>query len=453
MTVALPMLMLGMATAWPSPTLPKIKENNAPLSLDHSEISWVVSLMFFGNTLSPLPVGQLMDKIGRKWTLYVLNVMPLTAWIITYYSPSAWYLYVARFLNGLAAGAAYTVCAVYIGEIAEPSIRGSMSNFNNLFKTLGGLLVFIVGPYVSYETLALTCGLVPALYFLVAAFIPESPYYLVMMNRKQEAKEALRWLQRKDDPALDQELAMVEKTVISQTQNKGSVKDLFKDRANRKAVGITMILSVVKNLSGYDVMMAYTSTTLPPEAFNSFGPNECVIILGVISVVTCIGSIFILDKYPRRFLLTLSSLGCSIMTLLPGLWFFLNDNTSVDVSAFAQIPFYCFAIHAVVYSVGLGPIVANVKGELFSANVKAVCSAMTSIVFAILSFLSTKIYLIISDSMGVYVNYLLYAIGCALGTLLIRKYVIETRGKSLHEIQIRLSERNKTTSVSVISHR
>ncbi|XP_054280313.1 uncharacterized protein LOC128998278 isoform X2 [Macrosteles quadrilineatus] len=69
MTVALPMLMLGMATAWPSPTLPKIKENNAPLSLDHSEISWVVSLMFFGNTLSPLPVGQLMDKIGRKWTL------------------------------------------------------------------------------------------------------------------------------------------------------------------------------------------------------------------------------------------------------------------------------------------------------------------------------------------------------------------------------------------------
>lgn len=443
------MLMIGMAIAWPSPVLPLIMNQTAPVRMNNAEVSWMVSLMFLGNTVSPLPSGWLMDKVGRKKIMYILNVWPFTAWIITYFSTQPWHLYTARFLNGLWAGSSYTVCAIYIGEIAEPSIRGSLSNFNNLLKTFGGLLVFIIGPYVSYEVLAIICGIVPTMFFFAAAFIPESPYFLLAKNKKSEAKEALKWLRgNKENAALESELANMEKAVIAQTQSKASLQDIFTDRANRKGFIITFVLSLIKNLTGYDVMMAYTSITLPQGAFENLGPNECVIILGTISVVTCFGTIFILDRFPRRVLLSISSLGCALTTFLAGGWFFLNAKTNINVESLAQAPFYCLAVHAVVYSIGLGPIVASVKGEMFSANIKALCSALTSLSFAIITFIQTKIYLLIADTVGMYLNYVIYGLGCMLGTIFIITYAVETRGKSLYEIQVKLSERKKTTKAS-----
>ncbi|XP_046682756.1 facilitated trehalose transporter Tret1-like [Homalodisca vitripennis] len=365
-TVALSMLTIGMSSAWPSPVLPKILNHTSPVTMDITEISWMVSLYFLGNTLSPIPAGWLMDKFGRKRIMYIFNVLPFSAWVITYFAKSAWPLYLARFLNGLWAGTAYTICAIYIGEIAEPSIRGSLSNFNNLLKNAGGLCVFVVGPYISFELLAILCGLVPTVFFFAALLIPESPYFLLMINKNKEAKEALRWLRgNKEESLLELELTNIHKAVLAQTEITGRFKDIFTDRANRKGFLIVMILSIVKNMSGFDVMQAYTSITLPVEAFDSIGPNECVIILGVISLVTSVLSIFLLDRFPRRFLLTVSSLGCGAMTLLAGCWFFLNEKTDINVRDFAQLPFYSFIFHAVVYSIGLGPIVASVKGEMF----------------------------------------------------------------------------------------
>uniref|UniRef100_A0A1B6M9Z3 Major facilitator superfamily (MFS) profile domain-containing protein n=1 Tax=Graphocephala atropunctata TaxID=36148 RepID=A0A1B6M9Z3_9HEMI len=448
MTAALSMLMIGMSTSWPSPVLPKILNNTSPVSMDTTEISWMVSLFFLGNTVSPIPVGWLMDKYGRKQIMYICNVFPFSAWIITYFATSPWPLYLARFLNGLWAGTAYTVCAVYIGEIAEPSIRGSLSNFNNLLKNAGGLCVFVVGPYISFESLAIICGLVPTVFFFAALLIPESPYFLLMINKRKEAKEALRWLRgNKEESVLELELSNIHTAVLSQTANKGRFKDIFSDMANRKAFIITMILSVVKNLSGFDVMQAYTSITLPADAFSSLGTKECVIILGVTSLASSVLSIFLLDRFPRRFLLILSSLGCGFMTLLAGCWFFLNENTDVNVQEFSQLPFYSFAFHAIVYSIGLGPIVASVKGEMFSANIKGLCSAITTLSYAILGFITTKIYLVVTESFGMYANYFIYTVGCFGGTIFILLYVIETRGKTLHEIQMKLSKREKPNNV------
>lgn len=438
--------MIGMATAWPSPVLPMIRSGSAPVAMDNTQISWMVSLMFLGHTLSPIPIGRMMDRFGRKWIMYALNICPFSAWIITYFAVEPWHLYLARFLNGIWAGTSYTACAVYIGEIAQPSIRGSLSNFNNLLKTVGGLCVFVVGPYVSFKVLAALCGLVPALFFILASYIPESPYFLLMTNKKEESKKALKWLRGNiEQTDLELELSSIEKSVIAQTETKASFKDIFIDRASRKAFIITIILSVVKTLSGYDVMMAFTSTTLPEKAFASLSPNECVIILGAISALSCVGSTFILDRFPRRALLAVSSLGCAVTTLTAGSWFYLDDNTDVDVDMLAQIPFYSFAIHAVVYSIGLGPIVASLKGELFSANIKSLCSAITTIVFAVLGFISTKFYLVVADSVGMYGNYLIYAVGCAVGTVFIMLYVVETRGKTLQEIQVELSVKKQST--------
>uniref|UniRef100_A0A1B6CWD1 Major facilitator superfamily (MFS) profile domain-containing protein n=1 Tax=Clastoptera arizonana TaxID=38151 RepID=A0A1B6CWD1_9HEMI len=366
LAVAFSQLMIGMGTAWPSPVLPNIREHSIPLHMDNIQISWMVSLLFLGNTISPIPSGYLMDIFGRKKTLLYLNLLPLLSWIFIWYATYPGVLYFARFLNGLWSGTVYTIVAVYIGEIAQPDIRGSLSNFNNLLKSTGSLFVFVTGPYISYSMLAIICGIVPVIFFLVFSYMPESPYYLLMAKNKTEARKSLKWLRGdKVEIELESELNQIERAVELQTRSKATVVDLVTDPVNLRASLLCNMLAVNKLLSGFDVMVAYTSTTLPKHAFKSFGPNECVIVLGVIAVLACILSGFILDRFNRKSLLVVSSMGCGITTLIAGIWFFFDEKTDIDVQFFSPLPFYCFSVHSIVYSIGLGPIVANVKGEFF----------------------------------------------------------------------------------------
>lgn len=447
-SVAVLMIIVGIGTAWPSPTLLKIRANEAPIQMDNTQISWMVSLLFFGNILSPLPAGWLMDAYGRKITLLSSSIMSLTAWILIWYSKYPWIVYVARFLDGLCAGTAYTIVCIYISEIAEPRIRGSLTNFNNLFRSVGSLFVFVVGPYISYRTLAIICGLLPLFYFSTFSYMPESPYYLIMKKKKDEARKALRWLRGdKEENDLNAELDQIEKAIELQTKNKGTLKDVFMIKGNRKAFIIVEILAFSKNLSGFDVLMAFTSTTLPVDAFQFFGPNECVIVFGAISVFACILSMFLIDRFNRRFLLSLSASGCGLMMLITGMWFFLDEKTEINVRSVSYIPFYCIVLHGIVYSIGLGPIVANVKGELFSASVKGLCSAITSVFYAIISFILNRIYLVLVDNFGFYSNFFIFSISCFLGTVFILVYVVETRGKTLQEIQDILNGVKRKTAV------
>lgn len=439
--------MIGMATAWPSPVLPNIREHSVPLQMDNTQISWMVSLLFLGNTISPIPSGYFMDIFGRKKLLIYLNLLPFTSWILIWYANFPVVLYIARFLNGLWLGTVYTIVAVYIGEIAQPDIRGSLSNFNNLLKSTGSLFVFVTGPYISYSMLAVICGSIPVLFFIVFSYMPESPYYLLMVKNKTEARKSLRWLRGdKVEIELESELNQIEKAVEIQTRTKATIVDVFADPVNFRASLICNMLAINKILSGFDVMVAYASTTLPKQAFNSFGPNECVIVLGVIAVLASILSGFILDKFNRKTLLTISSVGCGLMASIAGIWFFFDEKTNINVDFFSSVPFYCFSIHSVVYSIGLGPIVANVKGEFFSASVKGISSALTTIIYAIFSFAFTKVYLMIATNFGMFANYWIFGLSCFMGTILIKLFMIETRGKTLHEVQEELGAKSQRTN-------
>ena len=80
--------------------LPKIKDEGKPFSMTDEEMSWMVSLIYFGNLVSPIPAGYLMDLMGRKMSLLVLTIIPLTAWTMITFATGPILLYVARFLAG-----------------------------------------------------------------------------------------------------------------------------------------------------------------------------------------------------------------------------------------------------------------------------------------------------------------------------------------------------------------
>lgn len=434
-TGAMCAMIVSTSVAWPSPILVKMNSNETPFHLSIDEKSWMVSLLFLGYMVSPLPSGCFMEKIGRKNSLLYLSCLPALSWALIYFATAPFYLYVARFLAGLWAGITATISPIYVGEIAEPGIRGSLSTINSLCSNSGVLLVYIVGPFVSYYTLAVICGSITILYIATYVRMPESPYFYLMKNREEEAFASLKWLRGdKSDDTIRVELDEIRKAIAKQLQNEGHIKDIFLNAGTRKAFIIAEVYALLKRMSGSRVIQAYASTTLPDKVFGILNPNECVMILGIVGLLTSFLSTYLAVHFERRVLLTVSSLGSGITMLTAGVWFAL-DNSDFPVQDINYIPFLSFALFNIAFGIGLGPNGAVIKGEMFPANVKAMSSALTTVSIAIISFFLNKFYLIFAELFGMYINYFIYAISCFSGVIFTLTYVPETKGKTLQEIQ------------------
>uniref|UniRef100_A0A1B6M7A0 Major facilitator superfamily (MFS) profile domain-containing protein n=1 Tax=Graphocephala atropunctata TaxID=36148 RepID=A0A1B6M7A0_9HEMI len=426
----------GYAAGWPSPTLIKMRNHETPVMLNVDQISWMVSLMYLGHLISPFPSGMIMDRIGRKRANLLLAFLPLVSWSLISFTSSVVCLYIARLIAGMWAGANSTIMPIYIGEIADPKLRSSLMTFNHLMRNFGVLLVYMVGPYISYSMLAVSCMTLTVLFILMFSFMPESPYYLIMKNRDKEAYKSLNWLRGgKGKPHVDEEMEKIKSSIKMQLQEKGSIIDVLYNKGNRKALIISEVYAISKRLTGAGVLQAYVSITLPALTFGFFRPNDCVIILGLVSLFSAIASVLLAVHFNRRFLISFSSTGCGITMVLVSLWFYLNSYTDIDVKSYSDLLFVSFIIYNATFSLGLGPVGTSVKGELFPANVKAMCSSFTTVLVAITSFILNKFFLIIAQYFGMHVNFLIYALSCLFTIVFTLMYVPETQGKTLEEIQ------------------
>lgn len=442
------MAIVGTGVAWPSPILIKMEHNETPFQLDTREVSWMVSLMFLGTMCSPLPTAYLMDRFGRKRVLLSLTWFPLVSWALIYLATSPLYLYVARLLAGLWAGVAQTILPVYVGEIAEPKIRGSLCTFNNLLVNSGVLFVYLFGPLVSYNALAIICGLMTVVYFCAFIVAPETPYYYVLHNREESAFKSLTWLRgNASGSEIEAELSGIVQGVHRQTEHKGSFREIFSDEGNRKGFIISEVYAILKRTSGSGVLQAYASITLPDLTFGVLNRNECVLIVGTVSLLSSVFSVFVAAYFNRRNLVTISCGISGATMVVVMLWFYLNDNTNVNVEKYGYAIFVSFIVYYSTFNFGLGPIGASIKGEMFSANVKALSSSLTTIMVSLTSFVLNKFYLIIAVAFGMYVNYLIFAVSCFAAIAFTWLYVPDTHGKTLEEIQSILNKNKKTSRV------
>ncbi|XP_075235595.1 facilitated trehalose transporter Tret1-like isoform X1 [Lycorma delicatula] len=447
LTCSLSVVILGTAIGWPSPSIPKLKGNETQVQVNDIVLTWMVSLLYFANILSPIPCGYLMDRFGRKATLLYLTVFPITSWIVLLYASDPYHLYIGRFIGGLSFGVVYTVLPIYLAEISEPKIRGSLSNSISMMTLVGALYVYAIGPYVHYRTLIYSCLTVPVLFIITFMWMPESPYYLIMKNDRESAKKSLTWLRcDKAEEDIDKELSIIDIATQEQMKQRGKYKDLLSTNGSKKALIIVQVLAVAQRLTGIGALMAYSSITIPKNSIPGVSLNELITFLGLVWFLSGVAASFLVDRLGRKCLLIVSCVGCGLSTLSTSVWFYLHQKTNIAVDDLTFIPYTSFIFHALFYSLGIGPIGTSIKGELFPANIKSKASAVTTIVLAATSFVLNKSYLIIADNFGMYLNYLIFAVVCFSAVIFVAVYVIETKGKSLDDIQNELNGITKNKS-------
>lgn len=428
-------MIIGTSLGWPSPVLMKIRETHKPIDLSSAEKSWMVSLLYAGNFVSPIPAGCLMDKFGRKKTALILSILSIISWILAVFPVNAEMLYVSRFLSGLWSGIASTIIPMYLGEISEPNIRGALSTLIQIMANVGVVYEYVIGPYVSYTVLGILSALIPVLFFISFLFMPESPYWYMMDDRREDAGKSLCWLRAaKENTEIESELSTIEASVKEQMKNKQSFKDLLATKGNRKGMLIVQMLAIFQRASGVSGVMAYTSITLPRDGYN---PDTCVLIMGVIWIVSVFLSTALVDVLGRRPLLGVSAAGSGIAMGLNAIWYYFRYKSTVipKIDGTYWIPVLGLFMYGFFFSIGLGPVASTVQSEYFPSNTKRTASAITAISLAVTSFIMNKIYLIVEDVIGMYFNFVIFTAASFLCLIFVITYVIETKGKTLQEIQ------------------
>jgi SP family facilitated glucose transporter-like MFS transporter 8 len=417
-------LIVGTAVGWTTPTLKKLKKAKL-ITPDQS--SWIAGAHEIGHIVSPIPAGFFLQKYGRKSCLIVSDMFALIGWILVLATKSIEVLYFVRFLFGLSMGIVFTVVPLYIAEVSNSNTRGALSTVFSAMLYFGHVIEFSVGPYVSYETLAWVSLAIAIVCSLPILFLPESPQYLVK-NSREKAKKVVGWLLRSEESELlDTEIKKFEDMLTEKSMNKGKLRDLLSSLYRRKLF-IVLAVAVAQRFTGMSAVVAYAASTFPSTK-GGLNADQYTILFGVISFLFTFVSTAFLDNLGRRPLMLTSCIGCTIFHLITAIYFNLLP------SDLTWLPFVTISIFSILYSLGIGPLINTLQGELFPPNLKGLASSFVTITHGVSSFAVTKIFQIIRDDYGIYWNFYLFTLFCLISSVFAYFMVPETKLKSLQELQ------------------
>ncbi|XP_026325068.1 facilitated trehalose transporter Tret1 isoform X2 [Hyposmocoma kahamanoa] len=435
-------LAAGSMLGWSAPVLVEIvKENNTDYDfpITQGQGDWIGSLINLGAAAICFPIGLIMDSIGRKKTMLFL-VLPFTlGWLLIAFATNVAMLMAGRFIIGVAGGAFCVTAPAYTSEIAQDSIRGKLGTYFQLMITIGILFSYVVGSYTSVLTFNLLCTCIPIIFGVIFFFMPESPSFLIIKGRNEEARQSLVRL-RGEAYDVDTELNSLKyKAEQSQLNQVSFVKSITKKTA-MKAILICYALMVLQQLSGINAVLFNTTAIF--ESAGATIPSEiATIVIGVIQVIATFISSMIVDKLGRRILLLFSALVMCLCTTALGVFFFLRDKHGIDseiLEPISWLPLLSLSLFIIAFSFGFGPIPWMMAGELCLIDIKAFVASTAGTLNWLLSFTVTSTFNSLNDAIGSGQVFWIFAGIMLLGFVFIFLIVPETKGKSVDEIQVML---------------
>lgn len=328
---------------------------------------------------------------------------------------------------------------MYIGEVADPEIREFLSSSTYYLLIIGTLFINIIGPFLDIFASSLIVAILPATHFLIFLFMPESPYHYVKSGKYKEAENSLQVLNGFHD--VNEELNSLRDIIEMEDEVSTNPKfsDLFTIPSNRKACFIYFILMFVNTASGKTAIMLYT-TTIFEESGSTINPTLSVIIYTLVElIVVIIVTLFVADKFGKRPLMIISSTGCSISIFVLAVYLYLKHCESYLIAYLNWVPIISLVIYNIIFSFGIGFGHLTYLSEIFPMNVKANATCMSQLVYIGFGVIFAQFFQITHLSFGLYVPFFCFALFCGLGVIFIYKFVPETKGKTLEEIQTLLT--------------
>lgn len=406
-------------------------------------IGWANSCALIGCLVGALIAGEAGRRFGRKKVLLLSALVFAVSSICTGWAPVFAAFIAWRITGGIAIGLASNISPLYIAEVSPAAWRGRLVSLNQLAIVIGILAAqianWLIAEKVPTGAVVLTQSwnaqygwrwmftavAAPAiLFFLLALAIPESPRWLASRSRAREAGQVLARIGGEAYAA--SELAAIEDTLHAAAATRAGWADLFNGPA-RKLVWVGIALAALQQWSGINILFNYAEEIYKSAGYGVSGIMFNIVITGAINLVFTVAAMTFVDRLGRRKLMLLGCAGVGLCHLgasiaYHGGW----HGSAVLILTLAAIA---------CYSMTLAPVTWVLISEIFPNRLRSLGVSTAVAALWAASFALTYTFPFLNRAFSTSGAFLVYAAVCFLGFVFVARYVPETRGKTLEEIE------------------
>lgn len=410
---------------------------------------WFVSSALLGAIFGVLGGGALSDKFGRKRTMVTAATLFAVSMVGCAFAPSFVTLVLFRLVGGMGIGVASIVCPMYISEISVAKSRGMLVSLYQLAVTIGVVGAYISNYYLLHYAQDATCaeglfgyvfveewwrgmlgvGVVPSVIFLVAVlFIPESPRWLVLKGNTVTATSIFSKIYNEISDVKKQISDTLE--VSKSNAGSSSYASLLKPGI-RTAVIVGVCIAMLGQFMGVNAVLYYG-----PDIFKNAGLGQgdaffYQVIVGMANMLTTIGAMFIIDRVGRKALVYYGVSGMIISLVLIAFYFMWHDTMGIS-----SIWLLVFFIAYIVFCAGsICAIIFVILSEMYPLAVRGMAMSVAGLALWIATFLVGQLTPWLLETATPAGTFIIFAVMCLPYMFIMWKYVPETTGKSLEEIE------------------
>jgi SP family sugar:H+ symporter-like MFS transporter len=411
---------------------------------------FAVASMLLGCAAGAFAAGRLADRFGRR------NILLLSA---VFFTISAWGSGIAkapaefmiyRVLGGLAVGAASVLAPAYISEVAPAKYRGMLSSIQQVAIIFGLFCAFLSNYFIaraagsSLDIFALGfeawrwmfwVELAPAItFFFALLLIPESPRYLVASGKKEAALSVLSKLMGDSAASKYDE---IQATLAE--DHRPRFRDILGGFGLRPIVWIGVLLAAFQQFVGINVIFYYGSVLWQSAGFGESHALLINVISGAVSIGACLIAIATIDRMGRKPMLLIGSVG---MVITLGIMAIIFSRAGVDEAGnlaltgnAGPIALIAANLYVVFFNFSWGPVVWVLLGEMFPNQIRGSALAVSGISMWGSNFLITVTFPMLLSGIGLGGAYSIYAAFALISLFFVMKFVNETKGLELEEMQ------------------
>jgi SP family sugar:H+ symporter-like MFS transporter len=413
-----------------------------------------VASMLLGCAVGAFFAGRLADMYGRRNVLVVAAIFFIvSAWGSGIATGSLEFV-IYRVLGGFAVGAASVMSPAYISEVSSARYRGRLATVQQI-AIIGGLFAAFlsnyllakvaggsVSPYwLGYEAWRwmFWVEILPAGLFLVALlFIPESPRYLVVKGRHEEALGVLQKLYGSDEGR--RKLAEIQGSLASD-HHRPRLSDLISKATGkvRPIVWVGIGLATFQQLVGINVVFYYGAVLWQAVGFSENDALLINVLSGALSIGACIVTVLLIDRIGRKPLLWTGSVGMAV-TLAAVVVAFASG--SLDAAGKLQLSgsmgvlaLVAANLYVVFFNISWGPVMWVMLGEMFPNQIRGSGLAVAGLFQWSANFLVTMTFPMLLAGIGLAATYGLYTLAAIISVFFVLRFVHETKGRELEQME------------------
>ncbi|EJD5725086.1 sugar porter family MFS transporter [Staphylococcus pseudintermedius] len=400
----------------------------------------VVSSMLVGAIVGAGLSGPLSEKLGRRRLVFMISIVFIIGALILALAPTMEILVLGRVIIGLAVGGSTAIVPVYLSELAPTDARGSLSSLNQLMITIGILASYLVNyAFAPIEGWRWMLGLavVPSVILMIGViFMPESPRWLLEKRGEKAARDVMKLTYPASE--IDHEIENMKK--INQIAD--NTWTVLKSPWLLSTIIIGSVFALLQQLIGINAIIYYA-----PKIFATAGFGESTAILstvgiGVVNVLVTIFAISIIDKIDRKKLLVIGNIGmvASLLIMSALIWL-------IGVNSATWIILLCLTTFIIFFGVSWGPVLWVMLPELFPMRARGAATGIAALVLSIGSLLVAQFFPVLTDVLQVQQVFLIFAVIGIIAMIFVIKFLPETRGRSLEQIEQDLRARTNAKNV------